>query len=509
MNRSIDRRQFLGTSAAAGALTGLGDLSFLGGLPSVHADEVKASRAPLVLNGDLAPTVRLLMETPRERLLEEVAHRIQHGLSYQEVLGALLLAGVTNIEPRPEVGFKFHGVLVVNSAHIASLSSPPEHRWLPIFWALDYYKACEERDVEERGDWRMSEIDEARVPPASKARESLTTALDRWDESAADVAVASLARSAGSNEIAEIFFRYGCRDFRSIGHKAIFVSNAFRTLDSIGWNHSEPVLRSLAYALLNHEGSNPAERDDVADRPFRANQERLVKIRPAWLEGNADSKATQQLVSTFRTGSDEDACNQVVEMLNAKVSPHSIWDALHLTSGELLMRQPGIVAVHAVTTTNALHYAFMTSADDTTRRLVLLQNAAFLPMFRNAMQKRGDLSKHTIDDLTGTEVSTTSRPDVAEIFHELRSQPMTAAQKTVTYLKAGGGVNDVVDAARMLVFLKGSDAHDYKFSSAILEDCRLISPEWVPTFLAANVFRLRSSEDKDNTLVARTRAAFG
>jgi hypothetical protein len=34
------------------------------------------------------------------------------------VLAALLLAGVRNIQPRP-VGFKFHAVLVVNSAHLA------------------------------------------------------------------------------------------------------------------------------------------------------------------------------------------------------------------------------------------------------------------------------------------------------------------------------------------------------------------------------------------------------
>ena len=47
--------------------------------------------------------------------------------------------------------------------------------------------------------------------------------------------------------------RYGARDFRDIGHKAIYVANAWRTLQTIGWQHAEPVLRSLAYALLDHE----------------------------------------------------------------------------------------------------------------------------------------------------------------------------------------------------------------------------------------------------------------
>ena len=63
----------------------------------------------------------------------------------------------------------------------------------------------------------------------------------------------------GADAVYEQFFRYGMRDFRSIGHKAIYVANSFRTLDCIGWHHAEPVLRSLAYALLKHEGGNPAD----------------------------------------------------------------------------------------------------------------------------------------------------------------------------------------------------------------------------------------------------------
>ena len=101
----------------------------------------------------------MLEETPRDRLLEEMAMRIVHGLSYREVVLALLLAGVRNIQPRPSVGFKFHAVLVVNAAHLASISGPDADRWLPIFWALDYFKDCQAADVRE-GDWRMRPVNE-------------------------------------------------------------------------------------------------------------------------------------------------------------------------------------------------------------------------------------------------------------------------------------------------------------------------------------------------------------
>ena len=93
---------------------------------------------------------------------------MRKGTNYRDVLAALLLAGVRNVQPRPSVGHKFHAVLVVNSAHLASLDSPDTDRWLPIFWALDYFKASQAQDVRE-GNWTMGPVDESAVPPARSA----------------------------------------------------------------------------------------------------------------------------------------------------------------------------------------------------------------------------------------------------------------------------------------------------------------------------------------------------
>ena len=68
---------------------------------------------------------------------------------------------------------------------------------------------------------------------------------------------------------------------------------------------------------------------------------------------------------------------------------------------------------------------------------------------------------------------------------------------------------DLIDAARRHVFLKGTDAHDYKFSSAVLEDYGHLSPAWRDRFLATSLFYLPGSGKKDNDLVRRTRAALG
>lgn len=504
MQRLTTRRDLLRQGMAGGTFFGLGDLGFLSGLPMVSAAEAKPAPQIVALDPEIEPLVRFIEETPRERLLEEVASRLHSGLTYRELLAALLLAGVRNIQPRPSVGFKFHGVLVVNSAHLASMASPAEHRWLPIFWALDYFKSAAASDVRE-GDWTMGPVDEKAVPPASKARQAFCDAMENWDEAAADAAVARVARSAGAGEVFELFYRYGSRDFRSIGHKAIFVANSRRTLDCIGWQHAEPVLRSLAYALLMHEGDNPANRDADADRPWRQNQELAATIRSDWLDGRTDSGATTALLGTLRTASPADACRQVTETLNQGISPQSVWDALFAGAGELLMRQPGIVALHALTSTNAIHYAYQASGDDETRRLLLLQNAAFLPLFREAMGGRGQVADRQIESLEPAEQT----PAVDEIFATLSRDPNAAARQVLAWIDQGRPAKELVDAARVLVFLKGNDSHDYKFSSAVLEDYNFVSPQWRRLFLASSVFKLCGSGVPDNQLVARTRAALG
>lgn len=509
MSNHSNRRRFLQTTAAGGALFGLGDLGFLSRLPRVSAEEAKPDPNFAKLRPEIEPLVRLLETTPRDRLLEEVASKIHSGTSYREVLAALLLAAVRNVQPRPSVGFKFHAVLVVNSAHLASVSSPETDRWLPIFWALDYYKG-RQLEEEQKSGWKLPPVDEAALPPAHNARDAFIRAMEKWDEAAADAAVASLARTAGANEVFELFYRFGGRDFRSIGHKAIFVANAQRTLSCIGWEHAEPVLRSLTFALLNREGSqNPAESDLEEDRPGRRNVELSQKVRGEWQEGKLDSAATTEMLAVLRSGSNADASNLALEQLNRGVSPDSVWDAVFVGAGELLARQPGIVGLHGLTTANAMHYAYTASGDDATRRWLLLQNCAFQTMFREAAGGRGKISDLSLDDLAPVPLSSDDLEGAAlqEIFANINRDDRAAAGQVRTWLSKHGDAKPFIDAARRLVFLKGTDSHDYKFSSAVLEDFYHVSPEWRDKFLATSIYNLRSSNDRDNKLVERTRAA--
>ena len=502
---SVSRRRFLATSAAAGTLGGSTPL--VAGLGSVSQGQAVLPADTVKLRPEIEPLVQLIENTDRSRLMQVVGERIRGGLSYREVLTALLLAGVRNVQPRPSVGFKFHAVLVVNSAHIASLAAPEQDRWLPILWALDEFKSSQARDVQE-GNWTMSPVDESGVPSSENLRDTFRESMKNWDVQLADVSAAGVARHLGAGEALELFSAYAARDFRSIGHKPIFLANAWRTLQTIGWQHSEPVLRSLAYAMLNHNGEpNPSQSDLAADRSWRVNHELQLQVREDWELGRIDDGAVSELVSLLHAGSPEDASRCVVEQLNSGVSFRSIYDGLHLAAGELLMRQAGIVSLHASTTTNALHFLFDHSASPSTRLALLLQNASFLPQFRDAMKNRGAVNEAGIHDLKALDQN--ASVSLESIFSDVGKVRQRAGEQVLTWLENGNSISSLTNAARRLVFLKGNDSHDYKFSSAVLEDCMKLSPQHRNRFMAASSWMLQGSSFPTNSLVDQIREALG
>jgi hypothetical protein len=83
----------------------------------------------------------------------------------------------------------------------------------------------------------------------------------------------------------------------------------------------------------------------------------------------------------------------------------------------------------------------------------------------------------------------------------------SAARKLLAYLRSGGQRQAVADAARRLVLAKGRDAHDYKYSSAVLEDVEHLSADWRDRYLAGALCCLKGSSAPDSELVDRIRKA--
>jgi hypothetical protein len=196
----------------------------------------------------------------------------------------------------------------------------------------------------------------------------------------------------------------------------------------------------------------------------------------------------------------------MVELLNKGVDPASCWDGIFLEAGELLMQQPDIVGLHCVTSVNALHYGYQASGNDETRRMLLLQAPAFLTLFRQTMRNRREELK--IDTLEKAELKSRGPEAIEEILAGVSKDRITAARKTLALVEnKAADPAALLTAARRLVFNKGNDSHDYKFSSAALEDFYHTTPHWQARYLATSMFKLKGSQDRDNGLIDRARAA--
>lgn len=492
---ALDRRDFL-KDLGGSLVTGAAAWQALQAIVPARAEDAKVTPSVVQYRPEMEEVVRWIEKTPRERILEEAIERLKKGLPYRHLVGGVFLAGIRNIKPRP-VGFKFHAVMAISAAHQLSLDAPQADRLLPFFWALDTFKSSQAQDIKE-GDWALAPVKESAIPSPSRARQRFVEAMDRWDDEAADSAVAGLCRSAGAAEVMELLWTYGIRDQQNIGHKAIFTAHSFRTLELIGWEHAEPVLRSLVFGLLNGGKSDSAA-------PFDHSKLLMTQVRPDWAAGKPDPGATTALLHALRQVNSKDAATLVVEQLNKGVSANSLWDAILLAGSELLMRKAAIVTLHATTACNSLFYTYRQSGHDATRLISLLQAASWITMFRDGARSRDGLpDKPHIDEFAATD---TPPADVAAIFDGLKQNRTNAAAQTLAYARAGGSSTNFFDAARHLILTKGTDAHDFKFAVSALEDFQHASPNVRPQLLAASVFYLKGTHDGDSPLLQRVRGA--
>jgi hypothetical protein len=446
--------------------------------------------------------VKLLEESPRRNLPRELAKRIRAGLRYEELLAALSLATVRNVQPYPDVGYKYHSVMVLRSINSATEHLASGDKWLPIVWAADYFKEAQAQERATSG-WHLPTRPAASVGTAPQARSAMIAALDSWDRDAADAAIVSYAQVARPDEIFALLFPYGARDLRDIGHKAIAVSNAHSLIALLGSAHAEPILRSTVAALQNSESDpNPASHDLQPDRPWRRNQERVREIPRFWRQGRNDPGARMELRAALYRASEEDAGAVVVEMLGRGLSPDAIWQVLFDTAAELFIHQPSIVSLHAQTTANALHYAYRVCGNEQTQQLMLLQCAAFTAMFRQLTGTTG--ADFRLEALKALPLKGPSAGAIDELFSDVSAgRRLEAAGKALGYLQSGGDDEALIAMARHNCVYIADEPHDYKFSEAVFDSySHLSDAAWRSRFLSANMVHFKARAKQPGPVVA-------
>jgi hypothetical protein len=448
-----------------------------------------------------AALLNLLEDSPRERIPRELVRMIRAGLRYEDLLSALVLAAVRNVQPYPDVGFKYHSVMMLRSIHLTTQHTSSSEKWLPIAWATDYFKdtQAQERDT---GGWRLPTRAAASVGSVQAARQALIVALDNWDRDAADAAIVNYAQAARPDEIFSLLFPYGARDLRAIGHKAITVSNAHCLIELLGSAQAEPILRSTVAALQNRDADpDPATHDLRPDQPWRQNLERLHEIPQNWKQGRNDPGARAELHAALHRVSEQESGAVVIELLRQGISADAIWQVLFDTAAELLMHQPGIVPLHAQTTANAFYYAYRVCGDQQTQQLTLLQCAAFIAMFRKLVGRTQP--GPTLEALQPLALEGSDVDAIEEVFADVAAgRRLQAARKSLGYLQSGGDADALIATARHHLVYNADEAHDYKFSEAVFDSyAHLSNSAWRCHFLSAGMAYFKGPANRPGPVV--------
>ena len=317
----------------------------------------------------------------------------------------------------------------------------------------------------------------------------------------------------------EQLWRYGCRDVSFIGHRAIGVSSCARTLDTIGWQHAEPVLRFVVRDLYLRGGGI-----DRYYRPNAALADRSLPTLPAgWAAGKTDAAAVQELFGLLREGKGEPACELAAKQLTDGVGTQAIWDAVHVAAAELLMlhnADTGMAGrpLHINTAVNSLHYAFRAALSDRARLLNLLQAVAWVADFIRV--QLGNPTAAKMIDLAGAPVPATPAEAVTEIFATLTPHTYNLGKTPGHHIARRASRLDTIrkvfvltsqsaeaaslyqQAARSWLAVKATvEAHEYKLPAALFEDYDLVSPEWRPRLLAASASWLHGSQSPDSPVL--------
>lgn len=453
--------------------------------------------------------VTLMERTPREKCAAVMAEQFRKGVSYRQALAALFLAGIRNINPRPP-GFALHSVFVIHSAHLLSLEAPTDARLFPFFYALDNFKAAQERDANQTGgDYTMRSIS-GNLPSPDRAAAELSAAMTAWDAERAERAVTVLARYQSPAAVTALLWPLGARDYRNIGHKAIYVANAVRTLQTIGWQYSEPVFRSLTLSLADFGKEQQLNGYAFDDQCYKGNVQRVTETLPKlsnrWDAQASDSAQTRSIVETVREATPNEACASVASRIIKGATAGTVWDAVHLAAAELRVRANAgmaIGSIHAVTSANALHYSYLAASDPATRLLILLQATGWMTQFRSFADTRsGNLRSRSILSL---EPSETAAPE--EIFVAIPADPDTAAAKVFKLTQDPGARPIFLNAAARSTIAKADEVHYYKYLAALMEDVPLVSAEWQPHLLAASVYYLKGMKDPESAPIQRAKEA--
>lgn len=413
--------------------------------------------APSTLRGiGIADLAQRFRDAPGPRALDVAGDAIRAGAGPADVLGATFLAGVQDVRPLP-VGDRLHSVMMVESVWELAETAPLPDATLGALWNLDYFKETQ-ADGGGEDDWVLPpapSLPHDAFADAAAIEAELVAALDAWDAPRADRAIVAAMPAFDREALFEILWPYCGRCIAYIGHKIVYGAHVERVLRRIDWREAQPAMRSLVYALVAGGPGSTGSHDRAVE---------LARELPdGWDKGRDAPYRSLELFREIRGRNPSEAQRIVARALRDGEGVATIQDALRLFAADLFTLRNdsaadsahAIRAVHPSTELNAFGHAFRATARDSTRRLLMLQAAGWLPELRDALLVRDAIGL----DREGLETAVGRRgggPDAAD----------------------AAAAHDELARYRAPVFRRSVESHQFKYLAALEQETRVCHPRW-------------------------------
>jgi hypothetical protein len=295
-----------------------------------------AADAPDTLDfGSLEPLVRLMQETPAEKLLPALTAKLKSGTELRRLVAAGALANARTFGGEDYVGF--HTIMALAPSLHMARELPEAQQPLPVFKVL--YRNTNR--IQEKGGRKEEVLHPVKPAPLAEGRvgaESVRDAVRRQAADEAERLFATLAQAGPSDALNDLLFTV--QDHTEV-HRVVLPYRAWDLLDLIGQEHAHTLLRQSVRYCVKAE-SWPQTRADEQPRALLSKlleQHKLLDRSPGTRA--AEDSWMDQLSQTIFKSTPEQSAEAAASALAEGFSPASIGEAISLAANQLVLRDMG------------------------------------------------------------------------------------------------------------------------------------------------------------------------
>jgi hypothetical protein len=339
MNTPRTRREFFadvgrGMLIASVGYEVAGGLGLASAVPDDSAEELSF--------GSMEPLVRLMQETPPDRLVPELVRRIRGGADLRQLTAAGAFANARTFGGEDYVGF--HTMMALAPALHLSSELPAELQPLPVLKVL-YRNTNRIQEFGGRKAEVLHPVDPVAGDTAPNATQ-LRDAVRRKDVRAAEQTFARMAQASTEDAFNELLWTV--QDETEV-HRVVLPYRAWDLLGLIGREQAHALLRqSVRYCVKAESWQYQTTWEQPRSLLPKLFEAHHLEGRPAG-DRLVDDQWVESMSQTIFQGHPEESAEAAASALADGISPAALGQALSLAANQLVLRDHGRTALDEVT----------------------------------------------------------------------------------------------------------------------------------------------------------------